>query len=91
MPYAKTKDIVRIFAKNMQMSQWEAKKYVDEFIRIEAELITNGGLEIHEFGKFTIKEMPEKYWVNPNTKEGTTVPAKKKVVFKPSKVLNERL
>ena len=91
MPSAKTRDIVLALADSMQLSQWEAKKYVDEVIRIEEDLISGGGLEIHEFGKFMVREMPAKCWFNPNTKKSTMMPAKKKVVFKPSKVLNEKL
>jgi nucleoid DNA-binding protein len=49
-------------------------------------------IEIRQFGRFKIKEMKERVARNPKTGEKLTVPGgKKKIAWKTSKILNQRI
>lgn len=87
----KTK-LVEIIRKKIGMSKNEAIQTVEiTFDSIKDALQNNEIIDIYGFGRFEVKEVKERNGINPKTKEKIIIPATKKVVFKSSKSLKEKV
>ena len=86
-------DLVKIVAKEFGYSKTEARQYVDAFFESLTESIVNGQrIEARGFGAFTVKHANAKAGArNPKTGERVFVPARRKVAFKPGRILREAL
>jgi DNA-binding protein HU-beta len=70
----------------------ETKGIVNDFIEsLSEKLIADGKVRIEGFGTFTLKETKERQGRNPQTGESITIKAGKKVLFKPSDVLKNKI
>lgn len=90
-----TKNFIDFFAKKAEITKKDAAYWTDTFIDTITEAIENGEeVSLHNFGKFEIRDVPEKTGViNVGSRKGETfkTPARKKVAFKPSKVINDKV
>ena len=86
-------DLVKIVAAEFGYSKTEAGQYVDAFFESLTESIVNGQrIEARGFGAFTVKQTNAKAGArNPKTGERVFVPARRKVAFKPGRILREAL
>jgi integration host factor subunit beta len=78
-----------------KLPQHEAKlieKGVKNILYSITSTLANGGrVEIRDFGVFTTKQQPQRSSRNPKTGEIVTVPAKRKLHFKPGKELRVKV
>jgi Bacterial nucleoid DNA-binding protein len=70
------------------------KKRADEVVvtvlqGLMAGTVEDGECAINGFGKFFVKDIPERQGVNPQTGESITVAAHKKICFKPFSIFKE--
>ena len=86
-------DLVKIIAGEFGYSKTEARQYVDAFFQSLTESIIDGRrIEARGFGAFTVKQANAKAGArNPKTGERVFVPARRKVNFKPGRILREAL
>ena len=86
-------DLVKIIDDEFGYSKTEARQYVDAFFESLTESIVNGQrIEARGFGAFTVKHANAKAGArNPKTGERVFVPARRKVAFKPGRILREAL
>ena len=86
-------DLVRIVADEFGYSKTVARQYVDAFFESLTQSIVNGQrIEARGFGAFTVKHANAKAGArNPKTGERVFVPARRKVAFKPGRILREAL
>lgn len=80
---------------NIKVIKPELGKIFDFFMSIIREHLDKmGEIRLHGIGTFCVKVSKERLCLNPQTKSTMTVPAKKRVKFKPSRnlsdVLNEK-
>jgi len=59
----------------------------DLFEIMKGALLQGETIAIHGFGIFKVKETKERKGHNPRTGESLTIPARRKVVFKPAKLI----
>lgn len=57
------------------------------FDQVFSALASTGEVKIHGFGNFTVKSTSERKGRNPSTGEPVTIPAGRKIVFKPASEL----
>lgn len=80
--------LAALVAERAEISKAQASKMVDVVLGAIADSVCeeNGDREvaIPDFGRFFIKQVPERQGINPATKEKITIEAHEKVVFKPS-------
>ena len=86
-------DLARALAEELGVSKTLAKQLVDTFFKLLTETIVEGGrIEARGFGVFTVKKTNAKPSArNPRTGEIVYVPARRKVQFKPGKLLKEAM
>lgn len=76
-------ELVRKISENKTITIKEATKYVNAVLgAIGDALDEKETVVIPDFGKFSIRIIPEHEGVNPNTLEKITIPQKERVVFK---------
>lgn len=86
------KDIVKHIADEFGLSQIDTKNVVQEFLdTVTRTLVTEGRLELRDFGVFSVKQRARRKARNPKTGEEVTVPPRKVVTFKPGKQLREKV
>lgn len=87
-----TKDLAKSVAESHDMSEAQAKKVTDALLTMIADTIA-GGEEVNlpGFGKFKVKDVPERSGRNPATGEAIQIAASKKVSFTPAKALKDRV
>lgn len=86
------KEIVKTIAENLAMPASEVAAVVQGFMdQIVDELAKGHRLEFREFGIFDLKLRKARKARNPRTGEEVFVAAKTVVVFKPGKVMRERV
>jgi integration host factor subunit alpha len=74
------------------MNIQEARKIVNRLLEIMKDTLSQGeDLLISGFGKFSVRQKKARRGINPQTKEGLILSARKVVVFKPSGVLRRRI
>mgnify|MGYP001047164100 CR=1 FL=1 len=86
-------DLVKTIATEFGYSKTEARASVDAFFEALTEAIIEGNrIEARGFGAFTVKQANAKAGArNPKTGEKVYVPARRKVAFKPGRILREAL
>lgn len=86
-------DLVKTIAAEFGYSKTEARASVDAFFEALTEAIVEGNrIEARGFGAFTVKHSNAKAGArNPKTGERVYVPARRKVAFKPGRILREAL
>jgi DNA-binding protein HU-beta len=73
-------------------SETDAKKAITAvFDQIAAAAAKGEEVSINGFGKFTVKDRPEREGRNPSTGEAMTIAASKKVAFTAAKGLKDKL
>ena len=86
-------DLARTLAGELSISKSLAKRLVDTFFKLLTETIVEGDrIEARGFGVFTVKKTNAKPRArNPRTGEIVYVPARRKVQFKPGKLVKEAM
>lgn len=81
----RTELIARV-AERAEITKADAAKYVNAVLGVIADNLTKGDQELAlpDFGRFSVKQIPERQGINPQTKEKITIEAHEKIVFKPS-------
>lgn len=81
----RTELIARV-AERAEITKADAAKYVNAVLGVIADNLTKGDKELAlpDFGRFAVKQVPERQGINPQTKEKITIEAHEKIVFKPS-------
>ena len=70
----------------------DAERLLSVALEIAAETLEAGErLQLSGFGTFEVREREARVGRNPHTKEAVQIPASRAPVFKPSKVLKERV
>jgi len=84
------KDLAKILAKELNISQTKADKAIKKlFDSIIEELKCRKKVSISGFGIFYWKERRQKRVLHPRTKEEIIIPKRLRLVFEPSKKLRE--
>ncbi len=86
------KDIVKTIAERLGLTQVETKEVVQCTLdAIIDALVESGSIELRNFGVFKVKHRAPRKARNPRTGEEVMVPAKKVVVFKPGRLMEEKI
>ena len=86
------KDMAKAIAEEMGIPQVQATAIVQRvFDRITEALLSEGRLELRNFGVFEVKQRRPRRARNPRTGEAVDVPAKRVVTFKPGREMEERV
>ena len=81
-------DLTTMIATEMDLSKQEAELGVNLFFDTIKEALTRGEeIELRGFGSFRFRERGARSGRNPRTGEPVSVPSKKVLYFKPSKLL----
>ena len=84
------KEIVRRISDQLNLSQQDVKRVVQEtFDAVTEALAKEGRIELRNFGVFEVKERKARKARNPRTGEEVLVPSKKVVSFKPGKEMEQ--
>lgn len=84
------KEIVKRISEDIQLTQLKTKDIVQRTLdAIIATLVTEGRIELRNFGVFEVKRRKPRKARNPRTGEKVFVPAKNVVTFKPGKEMEE--
>lgn len=86
------KDLINRIAERTGAKQVSVKAVVQQFFdEIISELGKGNRLEFRDFGVFATKTTPARTAQNPKTMEKVEVPAKRRVTFKPGRLMKEGL
>ena len=86
------KSLIDRIAESTGTKQSLVKKVVQQFFdEVIAELAQGNRLEFRDFGVFETKTTPARMAQNPRTQQKVRVPAKRRVVFRPGRMVKERL
>jgi integration host factor subunit alpha len=86
------KDIVEAIYGRVGFSRRETAAIVDTALELIKKSLTHGEpVMISAFGKFSVREKKAHKGRNPKTGEAMTLPARKVITFKVSRVLKERI
>ena len=86
------KEIVRIISERADLTQLKTKEIVQwTFDAIIDTLVSEGRIELRNFGVFEVKTRKARRARNPRTNEPVTVDAKNVVTFQPGKEMEERV
>ena len=86
------KEIVKTISDEMQLTQLKTKEIVQKtFDAIVDTLVTDGRIELRNFGVFEVKKRAARKARNPRTGERVDVEEKFVVTFKPGKEMEERV
>ena len=86
------RDLAGLLAEGLGLKKALAYRCADALFEAMAESITRGNrIEIRGFGVWEVKETKAKNGRNPRTGERVFVPARRKVMFKPGRILKETL
>jgi len=86
------RDIVKEIAEHLDLPQVDTKNVVQSvFDGIIDILVSEGRLELRDFGVFAVKERAARKARNPKTGEAVMVPPRKVVTFKPGKLLQDKI
>ena len=79
-------ELIAKVAERAQVSKADAAEWLNAVVGVIADNLTEGdkGLMLPDFGRFYVKQVPERQGVNPRTKEKITIEAHEKLIFKPS-------
>jgi nucleoid DNA-binding protein len=86
------KDLIDHIAESSGKRRTLVKRVVQHFFdEITSELAKGNRLEFRDFGVFDTKTTPPRMAQNPRTLKKVEVPAKRRVVFKPGRLMREGL
>lgn len=86
------KEIVKAISEELGLTQLKTKEIVQKtFDAIVETLVTDGRIELRNFGVFEVKKRAARKARNPRTGGQVEVPAKYVVTFKPGKEMEERV
>ena len=86
------KEIVKTISEEIGLTQLKTKEIVQKtFNAIVEALVTEGRIELRNFGVFEVKRRAARKARNPRTGDKVSVPAKFVVTFKPGKEMEERV
>lgn len=86
------KEIVKKISEEAKLTQLKTKEIVQmTFDAIVETLVTEGRIELRNFGVFEVKTRKPRRARNPRTNEPVEVEAKNVVTFQPGKVMEERV
>ncbi len=86
------KEIVKTISEEIGLTQLKTKEIVQKtFDAIVEALVTEGRIELRNFGVFEVKPRAARKARNPRTGEKVLVPAKHVVTFKPGKEMEEKV
>jgi DNA-binding protein HU-beta/DNA-binding protein HU-alpha len=79
-------ELIAAVAARLDTTKGNAAQMVDTVLGVIADRLTEEREEvaIADFGRFSIKQQPERQGINPQTGEKITIEAKEKIVFKAS-------
>lgn len=79
-------ELIAQVAQRAEITKADAAKYVNAVFGVVADNMVKGDKELSlpDFGRFFVKQVPERQGLNPRTKEKITIEAHEKIVFKPS-------
>ena len=79
-------ELIAAVAARLETTKGNAAQMVDTVLGVIADRLTEEREEvaIADFGRFSIKQQPERQGINPQTGEKMTIEAKEKIVFKAS-------
>ena len=79
-------ELIAKVAERAQVSKADAAKCLNTVLGVIADNLTKGDKELTlpDFGRFYVKQVPERQGVNPRTKEKITIEAHEQLIFKPS-------
>lgn len=86
------KALAEALSVRLDVTKKDAGEIVEVLLEEIKDQLTKGAkVELAGFGKFEVKERPERDGFNPQTKEKIKVPATKALTFKVSKALKDEL
>jgi integration host factor subunit alpha len=86
------KDIIEAIHGTVGFSKRETAQVVDKALEImKSALMEGDSVMISRFGNFSVRQKKTRKGRNPKTGEPITIPARKVVTFKVSRVLKERV
>lgn len=84
--------LARLIAKKEEQTIKDSREMVDIVFEGLVEMLSElGEADIHGFGKFYTKAIPERNTVNPSTREPMVIPETNTVKFKPKKNLKDQV
>ncbi len=87
-----TSELISKIAEAHDVSKAQAKTLIDAFLKeLIAEAATGGEISLPGFGKFKVKETPEREGRNPANGEKIKIAASKKLSFVPAKAVKDAL
>ncbi|MBB3877306.1 DNA-binding protein HU-beta [Sphingomonas zeae] len=87
-----TKDLAKDVAAKRGVTEKQALEVMAGLLEGIAEAAAKGEeISLPGFGKFKVKDTPERSGRNPSTGEAITIAASKKITFTPAKALKDRL
>jgi len=85
-------DLADTIAASADISKADARKIVDAVFAAVADAAAKGEeVSLNGFGKFKVKDSPEREGRNPATGEAMTIKASKKLAFMPAKAVKDKL
>ena len=85
-------DLADTIAASADISKADARKIVDAVFAAVADAAAKGEeVSLNGFGKFKVKDSPEREGRNPATGEAMTIKASKKLTFTPAKAVKDKL
>ncbi len=85
-------DLIRRLSENTGRTQKECSQFYDAFFLELADTLASAeGVQFPGFGSFTVVEQGERKGFNPLIEKWMMLPPKRKVQFKPSEGLKERM
>ncbi|AOH84345.1 integration host factor [Sphingomonas panacis] len=85
-------DLAAKIAGEQGITNGEARKILDTVFRTIADAAARGEeVSLHGFGKFKVKDTPERAGRNPATGEAITIKASRKLTFAPAKAVKDKL
>ena len=86
------KEIVKLISDKLQLPQIKTKEIVQlTFDAIVDTLVSDGRIELRNFGVFEVKRRKPRKARNPRTGDAVDVEAKNVVTFQPGKVMEEKV
>ena len=85
-------DLVARLADEHGITKADARKFIDTLLGAVVEAASQGeDVSLHGFGKFKVKDTPERESRNPATGETITIKAARKLTFAPAKAVKDKL
>lgn len=85
-------DLIDLVAARTHITKKEAEAALNALVEgAEEALIRGEDVKVSGFGSFTVRERQARKGVNPKTGKVIEIPSAKAVVFKPSKLLKEKV